>query len=254
MEVTVLPKSQGHPFQLPNLSSHGRASSALQSEFSSPGRRALLRKREKSMKMSAQLKAESRERLNHRLFEGADGQTPRVATLTEVEHVAELLQRRTNEIILDPRARGWYKMFVNLDDDCSGKITYWELEDMVRNELALPRNQFPDEQLQAIWRALDADKSGLISCGEFGHFMRMGLKSTAVASNWKQKAFKASQARAAEIREERFRLQADRNFSMETDMASKRNNASTMHSVSVGQMSSRSSDKQAWRSSRAYIF
>jgi Ca2+-binding EF-hand superfamily protein len=45
---------------------------------------------------------------------------------------------------------------------------------MVRNELNVPRSQLTEEQLQAIWRALDEDKSGLITCGEFGHFMRKG--------------------------------------------------------------------------------
>merc|ERR1712190_355258 len=65
--------------------------------------------------------------------------------------------------------------FVQLDDDFSGKICYHELEDMVRNELLVPVTQFSEEQLQAIWRALDEDHSGLITCGEFGNFMRKGL-------------------------------------------------------------------------------
>ena len=30
------------------------------------------------------------------------------------------------------------------------------------------------EQIHAVWRALDEDKFGLLTCGEFGKFMRKG--------------------------------------------------------------------------------
>merc|ERR1712039_1142877 len=61
-----------------------------------------------------------------------------------------------------------------MDDDCSGKISYAELEDMIRNELRLSPSTLSEQQLQATWHALDEDQSGLITAGEFGHFMRKG--------------------------------------------------------------------------------
>ena len=59
-----------------------------------------------------------------------------------------------------------------MDDDGSGKITYTELADLVRNELQLDERQCPDLRLRGVWRALDADGSGYLTAGEFGHFMR----------------------------------------------------------------------------------
>ena len=57
----------------------------------------------------------------------------------------------------DPAARGWYKLFKHMDDDGSGRISYAELEDMVRNELLIRPKELPDQQLKRLWRALDED-------------------------------------------------------------------------------------------------
>merc|ERR1711933_468701 len=82
--------------------------------------------------------------------------------------------RRVAELFPDKGENKWYCFFKWMDDDFSGKISYLELEDMVRNELRLPPSALTEQQLRAIWHALDEDKSGLISAGEFGHFMRKG--------------------------------------------------------------------------------
>merc|ERR1711920_790655 len=61
-----------------------------------------------------------------------------------------------------------------MDDDGSGHINYLEFEDMIRNELKISAAKLPLETIHAVWRALDEDKSGLLTSGEFGKFMRKG--------------------------------------------------------------------------------
>jgi hypothetical protein len=164
-----------------------------------------------------------------------------------------MLKRRMDEIIPDPTARGWYKMFVHLDDDCSGKITFWELEDMVRNELNLSIRDFPEERLQAIWRALDEDKSGLITCGEFGHFMRKGLAAQRSKSpGWRAKQKTVVTARANALRDQKERWLQERNSQEDADMERRRDLASTSHDSCWGFAST--SQRTPWRSPGAFMF
>merc|ERR1712139_131126 len=109
--------------------------------------------------------------------------------------------QRMIELFKDPQARSWYKLFVHMDDDLSGKINYHELEDMVRNELKVPNSRFSDEQLKAIWVALDEDGSGLITAGEFGKFMRLGAHIHEVQESSKAKLMRAKKAEAAATRQ-----------------------------------------------------
>ena len=84
---------------------------------------------------------------------------------------------------------GLGRKFRIMDDDGSGKITYTELADLVRNELQLDERQCPDLRLRGVWRALDADGSGYLTAGEFGHFMKRGeekLRQLHPQSTWKQ--------------------------------------------------------------------
>merc|ERR1712232_210947 len=84
-----------------------------------------------------------------------------------------------------------------------GKVNFFELEDMIRNELQLNRQKLSDEQLRALWRALDEDSSGLISCGEFGHFMRRGDASAteSVAEAGTSRALRERQRVAADVKQ-----------------------------------------------------
>ena len=56
---------------------------------------------------------------------------------------------------------GWFRLFKRMDDDGSGKITYGELESLVRRDLEVSTTELPDRRLKAVWRALDADVLGL---------------------------------------------------------------------------------------------
>ena len=70
-------------------------------------------------------------------------------------------------IFPDPQARDWFKLFVHMDDDRSGKITYREFSELCREELKMKKAAVPDLQLQGIWNALDDDDSGFLTAGEF---------------------------------------------------------------------------------------
>lgn len=199
------------------------------------------------------MKQERYVRLNTRLQDSADGDPLPVASDAEVEHVALMLQRRMDEIIPDPQARGWYKMFLHLDDDCTGKITYSELEDMVRNELHFSTRDFPEKRLEAIWRALDEDESGLITCGEFGAFMRKGLAALRSKSpSWKEKQQTKNIARAKYLREQKEKRMQERNALMEAQFEKKKEFASLSHDSFWG-FASNSLQPAPWRSPRAFM-
>jgi len=73
-----------------------------------------------------------------------------------------------------PPSISWYHLFKHVDENDSGSISYNELRAIVRYELRLSVAELPEVHLKALWLFLDRDSSGLISAGEFGHFMKLG--------------------------------------------------------------------------------
>ena len=57
------------------------------------------------------------------------------------------------------RHESWFRLFKRMDDDGSGRVSYAELEELVRHELQLPPSQLPEPALKAVWVALDEDVS-----------------------------------------------------------------------------------------------
>jgi len=162
----------------------------------SPGQRAAARKKGKSHAISGALKRENDQRLHRDICGDA-----RPASLDDLERISVMLNKRTIELIEDPLARSWYKLFNHMDDDGSGKIDYHELADMLRNELKVTPLVLSDEAMMSIWVALDEDKSGLITSGEFGHFMQLGAYVHDTGDAWKVKLLAAKKAEAATVRE-----------------------------------------------------
>ena len=112
------------------------------------------------------------------------------------------LLQRMGQIEPDPSKRSWYRMFKHMDDDGSGRITYYELVDMVRNELRIHSDELPDSNLKSVWAALDNDGSGFITAGEFGNFMRKGevaLRMLRPQTTWKQKLALTRRLEAAAV-------------------------------------------------------
>merc|ERR1712048_281251 len=166
------------------------------------------------------------------------GTAQRVANQTEVEQVANKLNQRMNELIIDPTARSWFKLFTHMDDDCSGKVNFAELEDMIRNELKVSEAGLSTEQLKAVWRALDEDSSGLISCGEFGHFMRKGVIAE-TAEPGATRLLKQRQRWATAMREERQTLKEERQKMHSSLMSSRCESAEKWRKEAWGDISPR---------------
>jgi Ca2+-binding EF-hand superfamily protein len=205
--------------------------------------------------MSARtIRQERDERLSRHLMKG-NGGAPKVASEQECEQVATILNQRMAEIILDPQARSWYKLFVHMDDDCSGKINYHELEDMIRNELKVGRDRLSEEQLKAIWHALDEDKSGLITAGEFGKFMRKGAHVHEVSEPGREKELRGKKALGDLTRQEKEQRRMMISGTRSTEEASKKTQAAHVHDAAWG-LRALAADEQKplWHSSRALIF
>ena len=108
--------------------------------------------------------------------------------------------------------RGWVMLFNRIDADGSGKISYAEFSNMVKELMAFGQQQqrvvgrdLRDEaameaarkeaaearkeaaetmaaieaRVQSVWKTIDTDNSGLICLGEFGRFMRKGSSMVA---------------------------------------------------------------------------
>ena len=61
---------------------------------------------------------------------------------------------------------------------------------MVREGLGLSLKELPERKLMALWLALDADNSGLISAGELGAFLRGGTGALAEAAGGEEAPIK----------------------------------------------------------------
>ena len=65
----------------------------------------------------------------------------------------------------------WTEIFKEMDDDCSGLLTYKELEQGLRHRLKISLADLPELDLKALWVVLDGDDSGYIEDEEFQKFI-----------------------------------------------------------------------------------
>lgn len=132
------------------------------------------------------------------------------AALADISELSRLLNMQMEKLFADPGAREWYRLFTHMDDDRSGRISLKEFIGMVREELKMLPSMVPEEELHAVWRALDADASGYITTGEFGRFMRLGKQDSKnkPKHTWKQK----QRAQRAKSEEHIARVEAAKRF------------------------------------------
>ena len=97
------------------------------------------------------------------------------------------------------RHESWFRLFKRMDDDGSGRVSYAELEELVRHELQLPPSQLPEHSLKAVWVALDEDGSGYITVREFGQFMRKGAAAKD-KEHWRERLEARKRAQGDEVR------------------------------------------------------
>ena len=100
--------------------------------------------------------------------------------------------------LLRPGEQEWFNLFKAVDTDGSGRISFEELESMIRGPLKLSREKLATAKLHALWKAIDDDDSGWISTGEFGRFMKLGSQQAA-----DHVAQKVAAAKAAKLEEGR---------------------------------------------------
>ena len=91
----------------------------------------------------------------------------------------------------------WYKLFHQMDSDGSGRITFDEMATMVRRELEIPMEKLSEASLKGVWAALDDDRSGFITAGEFGKFMKLGAPESYQMPMFERRRIASARARAS---------------------------------------------------------
>lgn len=111
------------------------------------------------------------------------------ASREEIFDASKILNEKLAAVFADPSKRNWYSLFLHLDKDRSGIITYRELHKFIRSELRMPASALPNDRLMRVWSALDSDASGHLTAGEFGAFMRLAPYKP--PETWKERLHKA---------------------------------------------------------------
>ena len=73
--------------------------------------------------------------------------------------------------VTDDSKRTWYAQFADFDTDGNFMLDKKEYQAMMRKHLKIKSSDVSDEELGALWKAIDDDESGFVSCGEFVGFM-----------------------------------------------------------------------------------
>jgi len=94
------------------------------------------------------------------------------ATEDEVRRLSELFNQQLQAF--HPDARNFFVLFKHIDVDGSRRISFKELERLIRDELRVSKAELPVARLHALWKVLDENNSGFIDPGELSRFMRIG--------------------------------------------------------------------------------
>jgi len=128
------------------------------------------------------------------------------------------------------KSTSFFNLFKEVDEDGSGFLTFDEFRKVVREKLHVRKSVLLEDELKAIWCALDADDSNQVQIDEFTRFLRgqqsranlpklqakqaAARRATAAAAareiedeiRWKQEKDEAVESRQAAIREYRREL------------------------------------------------
>lgn len=72
-----------------------------------------------------------------------------------------------------PASSSWFQLFVDIDQDRDGLITYDELVSTIRRKLKQPKSVLSDTVIQALWCALDVNDSNAIDPEEMARFLKL---------------------------------------------------------------------------------
>lgn len=75
-----------------------------------------------------------------------------------------------------------------MDLDSSHRISFYEVEYMIRSVLKLKKTDLDDERLSALWKRLDNSGSGTTDAGELSRFIKLGAPGRSSAQRMKARA------------------------------------------------------------------
>ena len=127
----------------------------------------------------------------------------------EVYSLSKLFNKQLNsENTNDKRVRNFFKIFKELDLDGSKRISFSELEHLVRGKLRVSEKLVPLDQLLGLWKVIDADASGFIDAGELSRFLRIGAPKAPTAVEAARLRMQANrEIQVARVRAETQKLQ-----------------------------------------------
>jgi len=147
--------------------------SSLQESTTSSMRLLFAEKRARALSVRAEWDDETGKAITKALNSDLDG-VP-VATESQVRSLSRKLNRAACRMYPDTRTQAaFFQLFQHMDKDKSGLVSYAEVQSMVRHHLKLSKQDLPEQELQATWRWMDEDGSGMIRSGEFNKLMRQG--------------------------------------------------------------------------------
>ena len=103
----------------------------------------------------------------------------------------------------------WFKLFQEYDTDGSGLLSFREFQHLLRDGIRVTPTELPDDELQSVWQAIDADHSGHVTVGELGKFMKLGVDEIArnhPPPSWRERNQKAARAAAEQVADETYVL------------------------------------------------
>lgn len=165
----ALRKISNHASLMEKVEANARGADALREEYDQKTGRAMVRSLEGTEGMSADGVREIAVLLNKHMALYQHHYLTATARGSQVQRGGDTFAGK-----LEPGEPSWYKLFLHIDVDRSGTITYDEFERELRGELKLAASQLPEAELRALWKALDQNCDGFIGVAEFGRFMRMG--------------------------------------------------------------------------------
>ena len=124
----------------------------------------------------------------------------------EVLAVSKLFNAQLNDKG-DSRARMFYQLFKDLDLDGSKRISFDELQRLIRVRLKLGEKQLNHEKLLGLWKVLDENLSGFVDTGELSRFMRLGApKQLSAVQKARLRAKQEAESRKKKVKEESDKL------------------------------------------------
>ena len=109
-----------------------------------------------------------------------------------------------------PQQRSFQQLFRAVGVDGSHRITFVELQRLVRGPLHLSGELLPPARMAVLWKALDANNNGIVDSGEIARFLRLGQQrhtGIEVARESRERMFGRAKDEAAAARAQRELLQ-----------------------------------------------